>query len=63
MHDVNYSVKVSEEIKFYLLINDMVANSMSTTTIYPIIMLCHTCMIIKLGTVSKSQSLTPRLHL
>jgi hypothetical protein len=39
MHGVNYSVKVGDEIKFYLLIKDMVANSMSTANIYPGIIL------------------------
>jgi hypothetical protein len=63
MHDVNYTVKVGEGIKFYLLVKDMVAKSMSTTTIYPGIMLYYTCMIKKFGAVSKSQSLTLYLPL
>ena len=42
MHGVNYSVKVGEEIKFYLLIKDMVANSMSTDIICPVITLRYT---------------------
>lgn len=41
-HGVNNGVKVGEEIKFYLLIKDMVANSMSMTTSYPVIMLRYT---------------------
>jgi hypothetical protein len=37
-----HSVKVGEEIKLYLLIKDVVAISMSTPHIYPVIMLHYT---------------------